>query len=51
MRRYEEERECRKESEGPYLVHWADQILVIVGFDDQAREFDLISQRVGSKDF
>lgn len=51
VRRYEKERECRKESEGPYLVHWADRILVIVGFDDQAREFDLISQRVGSKDF
>ncbi|KAG5208972.1 hypothetical protein JEQ12_016537 [Ovis aries] len=46
VRRYEKERECRKESEGPYLVHWADRILVIVGFDDQAREFDLISQRL-----
>lgn len=51
VHRYEKERECRKESEGPYLVHWADRILVIVGFDDQAREFDIISQRVGSKDF
>ena len=36
-------------SEGPYLVPWVDWILVMVGFDDRAREFDLISQRVGSK--
>ena len=51
MHRYEKEQECRRESEGPYLVHWVDRILVMVGFDDQAREFDLISRRVGSKDF
>lgn len=49
MRRYEKEQECWRKPEGPYLVPWVDWILVMVGFDDRAREFDLISQRVGSK--